>query len=483
MLAFVYHALVCFRSAFTRRRNWLLFCAVVVSFLAAPEMIGVTSMCRFWQGHEAIYHRFLHFFRSKAYHFEALSAAWQDYVWRQAVAVQVAGRAVLLGDHTLVVKDGGRMPGVVSLHDHSETQHKPGYFRGQCWGAIGLVVGTLEACFCLPLALRIHQGFRHLGQAEPGSDPKSGPNPSLPERLVQMALQFALGQDAPAFLVLDAFFSTAGVFRLARSVYSMALRQPYLVILTRAKKNYVAYFPAAPKPADRPGPQPRYGEKVHLMEVFDHPQGFALVECCVYGQRELVRLMSVPLLWKPLGDALLFIFAMTSRGPLVLMCSDLALSPVTALELYGVRTRIEILFAVLKNLLGAFRFRFWTPSLPRHARRPTPNRALKAPAAEHQATVATCWQAYEVFVCCALIAQGLLQLIALRFGPAVWQQHQLYLRTRSRALPSEQTVRQVLAALLLQQLRDLPPSSLIAQIHHLFHGIEEEEPTDPAAVT
>jgi len=29
--------------------------AVVVSFLAAPAMIGVTSMCRFWQGHEAIY--------------------------------------------------------------------------------------------------------------------------------------------------------------------------------------------------------------------------------------------------------------------------------------------------------------------------------------------------------------------------------------------------------------------------------------------
>ena len=137
----------------------------------------------------------------------------------------------------------------------------------------------------------------------------------------------------------------------------------------------------------------------------------------------------------------------------------------------------------MKNLLGAFRFRFWTPYLPRHARRPTPNRALKAPAAEHQATVATCWQAYEVFVCCALIAQGLLQLIALRFGPEVWQQHQFYLRTRSRALPSEQTVRQVLAALLLQQLRDLPPNRIIAQIHRLFHGIEEEEPADPAAVT
>lgn len=47
MLAFIYHALICFRSAFTRRRSGLLFCAVVVRFLAAPELIGVTSMCRF----------------------------------------------------------------------------------------------------------------------------------------------------------------------------------------------------------------------------------------------------------------------------------------------------------------------------------------------------------------------------------------------------------------------------------------------------
>lgn len=479
MLTYLYHALESFRSVFSRQRSWLLFCAVVLSFLAAPEMIGVTSMCRFWHGNEPVYHRLLHFFRSKAYDFSALLTAWQGYVLRQAVAVQVIGRVVLLGDHTHVVKDGGRMPGVVSLRETSETQHKPSYFRGHCWGAIGLVMGTLEACFCLPLELRIHQGFRHLGDAESASPA----HPSLPERVVQMALAFALGHECPAVLVLDAFFSTAGVFRLAHSVYSIALKQPYVMILARAKKNYVAYFPPAPKPPGRPGPQPRYGEKVHLMECFDHPQGFDLVECCVYGQRELVRLMSVPLLWKPLGDSLLFIFAITSRGPLVLMCSELTLPPVTALELYCVRTRIEILFAVLKNLLGAFRFHFWTLRLPRHARRPTPNRSLKTPAAEHQPTVAACWQAYEVFVFCALVAQGLLQLIALRFGTEVWQHHQLYLRTRSRHLPSEKTVRQVLAMLVLKQLLNLPPSSLIAQIRRAFQGTEEEEPADPPAVS
>ncbi len=72
------------------------------------------------------------------------------------------------------------------------------------------------------------------------------------------------------------------------------------------------------------------------MEVFNHLHRFDIVECCVYGQRECVRLMSVPLLWKPLGDTLLFIFAITSHGPLVLMCSDLRLSPITVLELYCV---------------------------------------------------------------------------------------------------------------------------------------------------
>ena len=234
MLNYVYHALKSFQSVFSRHRSWLLFAAVVLSFLATPEMIGVTSMCRFWLGDERVYHRLLHFFRSKAYDYGELLDTWQRYVLSQAVKVEVEGRCVLLGDHTHVVKDGGRMPGVVSLRETSETQHKPSYFRGQCWGAIGLVVGSLKGCFCSPLELRIHQGFCHRGQAEPGSMRQG---PSLAERVVQMALRFAVAHDCPAFLVLDAFFSTAGVFRLARSVYSIVLKQPYLMILARAKKN------------------------------------------------------------------------------------------------------------------------------------------------------------------------------------------------------------------------------------------------------
>jgi hypothetical protein len=39
-----------------------LFSAVIISFMAAPELIGVSSMCRFWWSDEHGYQRLLHFF-------------------------------------------------------------------------------------------------------------------------------------------------------------------------------------------------------------------------------------------------------------------------------------------------------------------------------------------------------------------------------------------------------------------------------------
>ena len=132
---YIYHHLESFQSVFSRSGTGLLFCAVVIGFMGAGEMIGVTSLCRFWLLDDIGYQRLLRFFRSKAYVYGALLDAWQDFVNRQGKTVEVAGRAILLGDHTAVIKDGRKMPGVVSMHESSETQTKPGYFRGQCWAA------------------------------------------------------------------------------------------------------------------------------------------------------------------------------------------------------------------------------------------------------------------------------------------------------------------------------------------------------------
>ena len=111
---------------------------------------GVSSFCRFWLLEVTGYHSLLRFFRSDTWSLLGLQEQWSRWVLAQNETVMVGQRVVLSGDHTQVPKDGTRMPGVVTLHQDSETQSKPSYFRGQYWGAIGLLIGKLNLLFvCL----------------------------------------------------------------------------------------------------------------------------------------------------------------------------------------------------------------------------------------------------------------------------------------------------------------------------------------------
>lgn len=52
MLLDLYQSLHHFKGEFSRQQAWLLFCAIILSFLGATEMRGVTSMCRYWLSDE-----------------------------------------------------------------------------------------------------------------------------------------------------------------------------------------------------------------------------------------------------------------------------------------------------------------------------------------------------------------------------------------------------------------------------------------------
>ena len=449
----------------------------MLGFLGSTQIDGVSSLCRFWHLDTPGYLALLHFFRSSAWSLTGLLSCWWAFVWSQQQTVIVEGQAVLIGDHTLVAKDGRRMPGVVTLHQESETQSKPNYFRGHFWGAIGLLIGTVAQPFCLPLSLRLHQGFKHLRQ--PDSAEKN-PETSA-TRLVQMALDFAINRDQRCILVLDAFFAVAAVFKLADSLWSVACKAPLVTIVVRAKKSYTAYFPAERPEHPGPGRPPTYGDKVKLYEVFDHLHLFERAPCQVYGALEDVSYLALNLLWKPTGGFIRFIFALTSRGPIVLMCSDLKMSPVTAIELYCLRVRIETLFAMLKHLIGAFRYHFWSKGLPRHSRKPRKNQHLKQPTKENVQQVQSCWECCERFVMLAAIALGLLQLMALKFSPQVWGDFQTFLRTRSRQIPSERTVKDVVGHLVLEDFLGVAPSATMQEIRDRFladeNGVSDSSPS------
>jgi hypothetical protein len=464
-LSYLSQLLSTFRHLFARHLPWTMFCAVIFGFIGSHHVEDLTSLCRFWHMDETGYHQLLHFFYSSAWCLEAVAAHWSHLVLAQHVAVMVQGRTVLLGDHTYVVKDARRMPGVVTLHQDSETQSKPTYFRGHHWGLVGLLVGSLSQAWCLPLEARLHRGFAHVHADETDE----APQPTLAVRLVHMALQFAVRHDTPSLLVLDAFFAIAPVFQLAASLWSLRLKQPFLAIVTRAKKNYVAYEPAPLQATPSRGRPPKYGQTIKLTEVFaTHKAQFGQASCKVYGHVETVSYLVLNLLWKPIKAPLRFVFAITSRGPIVLMCSDLSLDPLMAITLYCARVRIETLVAMLKSVLGAFAYRFWSKHLPRHSRKPKKNATLKAPPTEHLETVRRTWQACERFVMLGCIAVGLLQLVALKFPEQVWDGFHLFLRTRSRALPSERTVKAVLG----QELaRNFPNVASLATLPLMATGV------------
>ena len=177
----------------------------------------------------------------------------------------------------------------------------------------------------------------------------------------------------------------------------------------------------------------KYVMKTNLMEMFDQSHLFIEKEISICGKLEKVSPTTAHLFWKPTSSIICFVFALTSRGPIILMCNSLQQNPWLALQLYCSRTRMETVIDCLKNVMNAFRFRFWSKCLPKASRKPTGNQDLKKPkTAQGFRVVRGAWKAQEGFVTLATIAQGLLQMIALKQTQHVWKHSHAFLRTKSR---------------------------------------------------
>jgi len=131
------------------------------------------------------------------------------------------------------------------------------------------------------------------------------------------------------------------------------------------------------------------------------------------------------------------------------------------------------MFGMLKHLIGAFRYHFWSKRLHRHSRKPKKNQHLKQPTKEDMRQVQRCWEGCERFVMLAAIALGVLQLIALKFSPEVWGRFQTFLRTRSRHIPSERTVKDVVGQMVLEDFLGVAPSATMQEIRDRF--LEDEK--------
>jgi hypothetical protein len=76
---------------------------------------------------------------------------------------------------------------------------------------------------------------------------------------------------------------------------------------------------------------------------------------------------------------------------------------------------------------------------------------------------------------------GLLQLIALKVNASIWQQYVGFLRTRSRTLPSERTVKQLIAPLLVRDFLNPAAGGIMREIrtHFSQQPSVQQDPRSP----
>jgi len=325
-----------------------------------------------------------------------------------------------VGDGIKIPKEGKKMPAVKGLHQQSESNSKSPFIMGHSFQAIGILVGALNNVFAVPLVSRIHEGLVFSNRDQR----------TLLDKMVSLIESLEIRE--PFYFIADAYYATGKI------VKKLLQKGNHLITLVRS--NAVAYYPASPNPKDKKRGRPRiYGKKVKLKSLFDDPDTMQTASSPVYGEkRTQIRFRSVDLIWRPVGILVRFVVVIHPvRGRCILMCTDLGLSALEIIRLYGLRFKIELSFKQAIRVLGTYAYHFWMKTM-KPIKRFSGNQYLhKKPEAYRQA-VRRKIDAYHRYVQTGLIAQGLLQYLSAAFPQLVFSSFGSWFRTiRSDFSPSE----------------------------------------------
>ncbi len=439
-----------FQPACSRSRTYMFLVLILVGFCIRPECAGVTSFIRAVCLEPGLYKGFLHFFNySTALDLSLLTHQWYRLVHRLFPVLQVGKYDVYVADGLKVAKEGKKMPGVKKLHQASENNSKASYIMGHSLQALALLVCAASGqVAAVPLLSRIHEGLVWF----------PGDRRSLLEKLAAMFLEMVSPGDRPGLLVADAYYASGKVIR--------PLLEKGHQLLTRVRKNAVAYRAASSKKTARRGRPKKYGEKVQLRKSFDRSDAFTSALSPVYGETETTILYRTEvLLWRPIGRLVRFVWVIhPTRGNIILMCTDCSIEPLTLIRTYGYRFKIEVGFRSAIHGIGTYAYHFWMKAM-KPIRRREGKQYLHKKSDSYRKAVKRKVEAYHRFIQLGCIAQGLLQYLSLVYGKEVWSKFRSWLRTmKTDNPPSELVVSYALRASLFEFLADSPPDHELKKI-------------------
>jgi DDE superfamily endonuclease len=411
------------RAACSYQRNFLWLLTALAGFSARRELLGVTSIVRTLGLAAHCYDRLLDFFHSPALDLDRLTQLWTQRAFVLFPVHRLAGRPVLLGDGIKIPKCGRKMPAVKRLHQESEGNTKPEYIMGHSIQVISMLVAAGTSFFAVPLAGRIHEGVKFTNRDKR----------TLPDKFA--ALLDSLGIAEPIYLVADAYYACQQiVLRLQRS-------GSYLI--SRVRRSTVAYQPVPVVPGPRGRGRPRvFGQKIKLWTLFDSPtQAWQSAASPVYGERGVtIRLLCLDLVWRPLKQVVRFVLVdHPTRGRMILISTDLSMPAIDVIRLYGLRFKIELSFKQALRVLGVYAYHFWMRAMPKIARG-SATQYLHRKSDKYRDAVRRKIGAYHRHIQIGLIAQGVLQYLAVSCPRLVWASFGSWLRTIRAGIPPSEFV-------------------------------------------
>lgn len=435
------------KPAFTRTRTFLWFAAALAATCVRGDLVGVTSLVRALGLQAYCYDRLLDWFHSRAFDLEALTRHWVRLAVStlQPFLYTVAGRIVLVVDGIKIAKTGRKMPGVKKLHQESDNNTKPEFIFGHSCQAVALIVRAASSFLAVPLACRIQEGVVFTNRD----------HRSLLDKLVLLVNSLALC--LPFYLIADAYYASAKIIR--------PLLKTGQHLIAAVRSNAVAYEAVPPRANPQRGRPRVYGTKIKLKTLFDEPDAFISAPSPIYGEKNaMLQYRIIDLVWKPIGRLIRFVLVIhPDRGRKILLSTDLALAALQIIELFGVRFKIEVSFKQAIYTVGTYAYHFWMRAMTPRPHR-SGNQHLHRKSQSYRDQVRRKIGAYHAHIQLGLIAQGLLQTLALCYTTAVWRRFGSWLRTiRPGVLPSELVVALALRHSLPLFLADSPADHALAK--------------------
>ena len=429
-----WEAISLLRPAFTHTASFMWFAVIVAGMMVRFEKFGLTSVMRVFKLKGCFYNALLRNVHSNVVQPDDIAALWAKMVMRLfPTPLQVNDRRVLVGDGIKAPKRGKKMPGVKLLHQQSE--NKAEFTMGHSCQAVSVLVHAAQSIFAVPLSIRIHEGIVFSNRCKK----------TLLDKMLMLIDTVTDGEKC--YFVADAYYA-------ARPI-AIGLCERGSDVVTRVKHNTVAHMLYQHEGKKKRGRPRKYGVRVVLSSLFKDGTAMQTLECNLYGERNVtVKYVVRDLYWKPAGRVVRFVAVIhPTRGSCLLMSTDVTLDGAEIIRLYGFRYKIEYSFKQAVHQIGTFSYRFWMKNM-KPQRYGAGNQYLHHESEEYRQEVKRKTHAYHVFLQAGIIAQGLMQYLAVVYPQAIWHSFGSWLRTiRPGIAPSEfvvaESLRQSLPLFLL----------------------------------